>query len=346
MHGRRAALNVLITNVGRRGYLVEFFKDTLSPRGKVYASDCDITASGLYGNNDGYFILPRTTDDEEFYMVELLKCCIENEISVVIPLIDPEIYCLSAHREQFLSRGINVIVSERPVLEICYNKIAMNEFLNRNNFFHPSTFDSIQSFEDAYREGLIAFPVIIKPIYGSGSLDTYVVDSDQKLQALFRDGLIIQEFLTGEEYGVDVFNTFDKKPVRCVVKKKIAMRSGETDKAVTVKNELIQQTVIEIAKKLGHIGNLDCDLIIANEKIYIIDLNPRFGGGYIATHVAGVNLPELIIKMIEGEPVSEDFSGYKENLLVMKTIGAQVTSIGGSFLNGKNFNNRGGGRQS
>ena len=74
------------------------------------------------------------------------------------------------------------------------------------------------------------------------------------------------------------------------------------------------------AKKLGHIANLDCDMIEEGENVYVIDLNPRFGGGYPATHLSGVNLLSILIKLLEGKDVEPEYDDYKENLLVMKDI--------------------------
>lgn len=319
--------NILITNIGRRGYLVDFLKNTPQFKGKIFVSDCDKTASGLYGNNDGYFLLPRVTNNEEEYVRMLLEVCKEQQVGLVIPIIDPEIYVLSEYRDMFLENGIRVVVSTKDVLDICYNKLQMNIFLKENGFCYPKTYDNIKDFEQDYAQNDISFPVILKPIYGSGSAETYKVETLEKLQTCFHEGLVIQEFLDGTEYGVDVFNTYEQLPVRCVIKKKIAMRSGETDKALTVENDQIFNIAIRLAKCLGHIGNLDFDLLEVDGKIYIIDMNPRFGGGYPATHMAGVNLLELLVRLTNGENVEPEFHNYAVHLLVMKEVSLRTKQM-------------------
>ena len=82
-----------------------------------------------------------------------------------------------------------------------------------------------------------------------------------------------------------------------------------------------------MAEKLGHIGNLDVDLIKRGKDIYIIDLNPRFGGGYPATHLIGVNLLDVIIKLVAGEDVEPEFNNYESNILVMKEVGLVTTRL-------------------
>lgn len=320
--------NILITNVGRRGYLVDYIKEIPAFTGKVFVSDCDKTASGLYGNNDGRFILPRPVDDEKVYVDELSKLCLSRDIGIVIPVIDPEIFILSRYRDEMLRRGINVIVSDQRVLDICYDKLRMNEFLAANGFLVPATYATLEDFLAGHAEGRTAFPVIVKPVYGSGSVETSIVDNPEKLKSLFHDGLIIQELLQGTEHGCDVFNTFGKEPVRCVVKRKISMRSGETDKSLTVENHRLQQLGIDLARKLGHVGNLDFDVFDTANGPYVIDMNPRFGGGYPATHAAGCNLLELLVKMCKGDDIKPDFVHYTKNLLVMKEIKVTTHLVG------------------
>lgn len=319
--------NIIITNVGRRGYLVDYIKELPSFKGKVFVSDCDSTASGLYGKNDGRFILPRPVDNEKLYVEKLTELCLSHKIGIVIPVIDPEIFILSKYRDQMLEKGINVIVSDKRVLNICYDKLEMNKFLSENGFLAAKTYTTLAEFEADLDNNRINFPVIVKPVYGSGSVETSIVDNLDRVKSLFHEGLMIQEVLKGVEHGCDVFNTLEKEPVRCVVKKKISMRSGETDKSITVDRKDLQQLGIELGKKLGHIGNLDFDVFDTEKGPYIIDINPRFGGGYPATHAAGCNHLDLLIRMCNGEMIEPDFDSYTKNLLVMKVIGVVTHKI-------------------
>lgn len=312
-------MNILIPNIGRRGYLVAFLKKTPNFKGKVFVSDCDNTASGLYGNNDGAFVLPKPADNEEKYVNLLCNLCIDKNIDIVIPVIDPEIFILSKYNELFSKNNIFVSVSDKSVLDICYNKLLMNDFLLKNGFDVPKTYKDIESFKEALNDKLISFPVIIKPIYGSGSVSTYYVDSIEKIYALFSEGMIIQEVIKGQEYGADVFNDLNGNTVRCVIKRKIAMRSGETDKSETIQRKDLQKVLISMGQKLRHICNLDCDILEKDNHYYIIDLNPRFGGGYPATHLSGVNLLSLVCDLSEGNSIHPDFS-YKYGLFFFKEV--------------------------
>ena len=139
-------MKVLIPNVGRRGYLVKYLKSISHMEVQVYVSDCDETASGLYGNNDGYFILPKPVDNPRKYVDVLIELCVRIGISVIIPVIDPEIAILSEYKDEFIRHDIFVSVSSKNVLDICYSKQKMNEFLYKHRFLVPQTYNKVSDF--------------------------------------------------------------------------------------------------------------------------------------------------------------------------------------------------------
>lgn len=319
-------MNIMITNIGRRGYLVDFLKADPSFDGKVFVSDCDRTASGLYGSADEYFILPKPVDNPELYIDSLISLCEKKRVDIVIPVIDPEIPILAKAKRLFAEKGIMALVSNPEVIEICNSKKKMNRFLLENGFEVIQTYETIESFEEANAKGRIDFPVFIKEDFGSASLGAGVVKSMEELRFRFNDGMIVQENIQGEEYGVDIFNDCQLKPVRIVIKKKLAMRSGETDKAITVYDDSILDLCIRLGKTLKHFGPLDCDILRKGNHLFIVDLNPRFGGGYPASHMAGGNLLILLPKMKERQQIEVSYESYVTGQLTMKDIGLKTVS--------------------
>jgi carbamoyl-phosphate synthase large subunit len=114
--------------------------------------------------------------------------------------------------------------------------------------------------------------------------------------------ILIQERLPGEEYGMDVINDLSGSYVCTFIKSKIRMRAGQTDRAVAVRNDRLEMIGQLIGEKLGHVGPLDCDAFVIKHGCYVIDLNPRIGGGYPFSHVAGANLPAALIAWANGQP--------------------------------------------
>lgn len=100
---------------------------------------------------------------------------------------------------------------------------------------------------------------------------------------------------------------------------KYAMRSGETDCALIVDDNRIKSVGENLSFALKHIANLDCDIFVtANNDIYVLELNARFGGGYPFSHIAGVNLPKTIINWLSNKP--EEYLSAKIGVLAQKDI--------------------------
>jgi len=122
-----------------------------------------------------------------------------------------------------------------------------------------------------------------------------------------------------DEFGLDIMNDLDSNNVAVSVKQKLAMRAGETDKAVT--RDLPE--IYEIGKKIGtalmHVGNLDVDIMQrANGDYCVLELNPRFGGGFPFSYEAGVNLPKAIIEWVKGNKIDSSILHPKYGMMFSK----------------------------
>jgi len=116
--------------------------------------------------------------------------------------------------------------------------------------------------------------------------------------------VMIQEFLRGQEYGLDIVCDLEGQYVTTFVKRKITMRAGETDRAETVDRPDIEAVGECIARQLGHVGNLDCDVFDTPNGLFVLEMNPRFGGGYPFSHIAGANIPAALIAWANHETPS------------------------------------------
>jgi len=159
-------MNILITSAGIRGYIIEFFKDSLRNKAKVFTADCNKYAPALY-NADDFFILPHL--DKSNYIDELLKLCLNNQIKTIVSLNDKELPILAKEKDNFNKRGIKVIISNPEVIEICYDKYKTYNFLRDNQFPFPKTFVCVENVLNEIKQGNLNFPLLIKPRRGSAS---------------------------------------------------------------------------------------------------------------------------------------------------------------------------------
>ncbi|HKK83431.1 MAG TPA: ATP-grasp domain-containing protein [Atribacterota bacterium] len=319
-------MNILLTSAGRRSYIVEYFKEALAGKGKVHASNSEWSTALEIA--DEAVLTPLIYDEN--YIEFLFEYSKKHDINAIISLFDIDLPVLSRNKQLLGEKGIEVIVSDFDVTQVCNDKWKTYQFLKRNNLNTPKSFIELAQAEKALQEKEIQFPLIIKPRWGMGSMSIFKAENEQELDVLYKKvkrglresylkyeseidsehAIIMQEYLSGQEYGLDIINNLEKEYVTTLVKKKTAMRSGETDGAITVKNEVLENTGKKIASRLGHIANLDTDCFMVDDKPYILEMNCRFGGGYPFSHLAGVNLPAAIVSWIEGGNGLNELNGY------------------------------------
>ncbi|MEN3769005.1 ATP-grasp domain-containing protein [Priestia megaterium] len=319
-------MNILILSCGTRNKIVKYFKKELIGKGIVLATDCSNLAPALY-EADKHFIVPRM--DDKGYLDVILSLCKENKVKAVLSLIDPELSLLAEHKQAFLEIGTVPIVPEIDVVEMCFDKYMMYDFLVKNGF---KTIKSYIDEEEFYRDveaGVINYPVFVKPVKGSASINISKVTQKEEVELLFSrfDNLMIQEFMDGTEYGVDAYiDMISGELVSTFIKEKLKMRAGETDKSVSIKDEKLFELIKNFVKKAGFKGIIDIDVFKVDGEYYISEVNPRFGGGYPHAYESGVNVPEMIIKNLNGN-VNKDIIGkYEEGIYMLKYNDMKILS--------------------
>lgn len=326
-------MNILLTSVGRRGYLVDYFKKVLNEKGKVFVSNSEKN-SPAFKYADEHVVSPLIYDNN--YVDFLLGYCKANNINILVPLFDIDLFVLASNKDKFEEIGVTVVVSNKNFIEICNDKWLTYRYLKNNNILIPKTFLSIEETRKSLNKNKVSFPLILKPRWGMGSLEIFTADNMEELVIFYEkikrniknsylkyesshdinNSVIIQEKIIGEEYGVDIINDLNGNYRSTIIRKKLGMRAGETDAAQIVENKIISDMTYKLASISKHIGNLDIDILSDNEDYYILDMNARFGGGYPFSHLAGVNLPLALINWCVNKEINED------------TLKARVGTIG------------------
>lgn len=310
--------NILILSAGTRNKVVQYFKKALSGKGLVIATDCSNLAPAIY-DADKYYIVPRMTDDG--YLDVILDICKNEKITGVLSLIDPELSLLSENVEKFESVGTRVIGSSYELCERSLDKYEMYKWLVENDYKCAKSYmDKDEFFADLDNE-TAKFPVFVKPARGSASISISKVTDRETVDLLFahEDGLMIQEFLDGQEIGADVYiDMITGEVVSIFTKKKIKMRAGETDKAVSFKDEKLFELIKEFVIRAGYRGQIDIDIFDINGEYYISEVNPRFGGGYPHAYESGSDHMSLIVNNLEGKANDCVVGNYRENTYMMK----------------------------
>jgi carbamoyl-phosphate synthase large subunit len=303
-------INVMLTSVGRRAYLVNYFKEAVGERGKVIATNSNPDATGMLAA-DVACVVPRA--NAEGFIESLLDICSRYHVKLLMSLHDWEAPFIAARIDSFKEVGTIPVVSDPHIQEICLDKWATFDFVRRMGWSTPASFVSLRAAKEALEKELIEFPVILKPRRGQGSIGIEVACDLEELEAQYRllllkvvrmesngimrepEPLIIQQYLSGVDYDLEVVNDLGGRYISVLSKKKLASRAGECELAETVEEQRLTDLGSQIGSRIGHLGVLDVDVIEQDGILYVLEFNPRFGGCYPFSHMAGANLPAAYV---------------------------------------------------
>lgn len=286
----------------------------LGVEGKILATDVTEAASALH-IADEQFIVPRAGNVK--YLPVLEKIIQKNKVNVVAPLTDLDLRSLSRHRERLAGFGCAVMVGPEETIKVCRDKRLFAQRL-----FHAGM-PSIRTvtLQQFLRKPF--YPCFIKPLRGSAGLGTARIDSDQELKShmhVFGDQLLVQEYVPGREYTVDVYRTRAGE-IKCIVpRQRLIVRSGEVDQGITVYDEeLFSETRKLVSLMDGLWGVFCCQCRRPEGKPpHFFEINPRFGGGAPLSIAAGANLPKYLLQELLGLEVEAKVGNFTRNLLMLR----------------------------
>ncbi len=312
------ALNILLLSVGTRNKVVQYFKKEFAGVGKVIVTDMIDLAPAVY-EADQFYQVPRIT--EPGYIDLILEICRKEQVSAVLSLIDPELSLLAQNEEKFRRIGVSVIGSSYELCERALDKMQMYQWLKEHGYHCARSYTDKEAFYAELDRGEIAFPVFVKPVRGSASIAISKVEDRETVELLFAksDNLMIQEFLKGQEIGADCYiDLISGETVSIFTKKKILMRAGETDKAVSFQDEKLFELIRKFIRESGWRGQIDIDLFEMDGEYYISEVNPRFGGGYPHAYECGCNHPRMILNNLQGCANEDQIGSYESGVYMMK----------------------------
>lgn len=319
-------MHIILSSAGRRVYLVQWFQEALrqiDPASKVYVLDANPSAAAIAAA-DGFRQMPAFTSEE--YANELLKCVDELKPALFLSLNDYELTILSLGLSQQLrSRGIAVPVLDERAQRTVADKLEMYQVLAAAGVTTPKTV--LLSDRAAVEELLDEYPAfIVKDRWGSGSSGlrrfnraeavTWLAHCHQTVaqhDPIQLNQLILQPDLGGVEHGLDIISSVTTGPVQGVLaRRKLGMRNGETAAAITVDSSPFQGLAAVLNAALGIRGTVDVDLMLTDDGVaHVIDINPRFGGGYPFSHIAGANTPHFMLASTLNIPPDPNWNRYR-----------------------------------
>ncbi|MCY2926140.1 MAG: ATP-grasp domain-containing protein [Planctomycetota bacterium] len=310
--------NILFTCAGRRVSLMNSFRRALAElglRGSLFATDIT-TSSPAYQTADRGFLVPPTRRVE--YMPSLLEIAERNAVSLVVPLTDLDLRPLSRHAARFRQFGCEVMVGSDDVVLNCRDKRKTHAMIEGAGLASIITL-TLEEFRDNP-----FYPCFIKPVMGSASFGAAIIRTPRELDAhvaTFGDIMLVQEYVPGQEYTVDVYRSRSGDIRRIVPRQRLVVRSGEVEKAITVKDAQLIEATARLAGRLDGLWGVFCCQCRREpgQPPRFFEINPRFGGGAPLSIAAGANLPLYVIQEVLGLPGDDGpVDGFVENMLMLR----------------------------
>lgn len=287
---------ILLFNGRRRVYMVNRIKKYLR-RLKldigIYVTDTDkLDPVGYYA--DKFSVVPPIEDPS--FKKEFLKLVKKENIKYIFLWNNKDFYVFDEIKEDLEKLGVNLLIPSREVIDICFNKIAMNEFCLKNNISTPKTYYDKKDFLRDPK-----FPVIIKPFNGAGNLNILKADNIEELKVFLMKvpNPIIQEYIEGDHYTIDTF--YDKKTRAVIPRKRVKVRDAEVVEAKIEINPILIDIGTKVTESLKCLGPLNIQVIYKNNVAYVIDMHCRFGGGTDLSIEAGCPIDKWIVNLLIGK---------------------------------------------
>ncbi len=305
-----STLNILITAASRRVPLVQAFRAALASlnvRGSIIVTDVNPLSPAVYAADRAYRV-PMA--DDPGYLDALLDICVAERIRLAVPTIDDELPMFGASREAFGALGVLAACSPEETAVICNDKHLTAMHLAAHGVACAASF-----LPDALPESP-AFPLFIKPRGGRGGIGAFAIRDAREL-SFFLDYVpspVVQEYLEGPEYTLDVLCRFDGTPLSIVPRERVVIRAGVIDRGRTVRDPKLIRLAEQVcgAMRFGGPVNIQCRM--RGSEPVVFEINPRFSGGIPLTIASGADFPALLARLALGETVEPSIGKFRNGL--------------------------------
>ena len=310
-----APMNVLVTSAGRRTSLLEAFREAAHARGgRVWAGDLDGLAPALFLADEAVR-LPRVTGAD--YLPALFDLVEQHAIRLVVPTIDTELPALAGARDALEALGCRLATSTADLVRISGDKWATYEAAQRTGI------PTMRSWlPDALDGEALPEALFVKPRNGSASQHTYAASPETLPAVLVRvPRPIVQERIGGDEVTVDALFDFDGRLLHFVPRRRVRTVGGESIQGVTLREGRLNGWLESVLGRLGALGArgpVTAQAFDTDGQFLLLEVNPRFGGGFPLGHAAGARYPEWLLALVAGEDVPPRLGEYEDGLYMTR----------------------------
>ncbi|MCG5495989.1 ATP-grasp domain-containing protein [Ectothiorhodospira variabilis] len=308
---------IMLSCAGRQAPLVDAFRTAATEVGRVIVADLDPYAAA---SSVGDLFLKSPPYTEAMYQHWCLDVCERHNIGLWISLKEEELLVLEEIRPDLASRGCVLVGAPVLSIELAQDKLGYADALKPYGLLTLPSQTLKEVTEDLQLTGE---SFIIKKRRGRGSHGLKHASSRQELIRLAENEMvsanwIVQPFLEGNIYCIDVINDLSGCYAGCLCRKRLKMGIQETDVALTLNDPDIESIAEKLSLALRHQGCMDVDLIKHEGRVYVLDINLRFGGSHIFSLEAGARVPQAIIAWRQGKQPDPAYLDHIPGLIISR----------------------------
>jgi len=252
----------------------------------------------------------------------------KSDIEAVIPNLDAELPLYIKYQNEIENLGIKTYLPSLECFEM-RDKSKLAEFSEKLGVKHPKTI-AITSLDDLYKAiQEIGFPVMVKgnyyKAYKANNLDE-AIEFYYKISNEWGFPLLVQQVVSGIEINYVGLGDGKELVGGVGIKKLTTTDLGKVWSAVSIKNEELFNLAKNFVENTGWRGAFEIEAISDGKDIYLIEINPRFPAWvYFATSL-GVNLPQMMIKLMNNEKVEKKLN-YPVEKMYVRYVEERVTEF-------------------
>jgi len=261
------------------------------------------------------YLIPYPSGGVEAFFERLAYINSFEKIDVIFPTLDAELFAFSKLSGKLNDIGIKTLVPTMDQL-VLRGKDNLFEFCTKNNIKAPFNIIA-SSIDDLYSlPKELEYPIVIKGIF----YDAYIANNFQEAAAYFNKiaskwglPIIVQEFISGDEFNVVALGDGEGETVGAVASKKMYITDkGKGWAGVTVMDEKLLSISRSIIKELNWRGGAEFEFVKKHEtgEFFLLEINPRFPAWVYLAVGAGQNLPYAALQLALGEKV-QPFDKYE-----------------------------------
>jgi carbamoyl-phosphate synthase large subunit len=302
--------NILLTAGSRRVALVQAFRSALKSvgmLGSVIVTDVNPLSPAVHVADRSYRV-PMADDPD--YVNELLGICEAEDVRLIVPTIDDELPIFGAAREAFRAAGVTALCSAEATAALCNDKYATCAHLARAGVAAARTWLPAHLRED------MPLPLFIKPRVGRGAVGAFTVRTPEHLDFFLHyvESPVVQEYLSGPEYTIDVMCDFAGNPLSIVPRERVVIRAGVIDRGRTVEDPKLIALARAACAAIPFVGPINIQCRMRGDEPAIFEINPRFSGGIPLTIQAGADFPAMAVKLALGRRLEPAIGAFKADL--------------------------------